>query len=99
MRLDRRDDNALLGVRPPRNLSPPDTQIYISFVFLLGAHSLDLFENWTVENLHYSIVTFTTLPPSTPTGVMICTVAGMETFAVTAVIVFSGYVLGTRVRV
>lgn len=44
------------------------------------------------QSLYYSVVTFTTSPPSGLTSV----VAGVETFAGTAAIVFLGYVLGTR---
>ncbi|ESS06675.1 MAG: hypothetical protein A07HB70_01396 [uncultured archaeon A07HB70] len=52
-----------------------------------------------VESLYYSIVTFTTSPPAAPTGLVTRFVAGLETFAGTAAIVFLGYVLGTRERV
>jgi len=52
-----------------------------------------------VDSLYYSIVTFTTSPPAEPTGIVMHLVAGTETFAGTAAIVFLGYVLGTRERV
>jgi hypothetical protein len=51
------------------------------------------------DSLYYSIVTFTTSPPVEPTGLVMRAVAGVETFAGTAAIVFLGYVLGTRERV
>lgn len=46
--------------------------------------------------LYYSIVTFTTSPP--PLG-LASIMAGIETFAGTALIVLLGYVLGTREQV
>ena len=51
------------------------------------------------DSLYYSIVTFTTSPPSPPPNVFTRIVAGFETFAGTAAIVFLGYVLGTRERI
>jgi hypothetical protein len=55
------------------------------------------------QSLYYSVVTFTTAPPTDPSGVGFGTIgtlaAGIETFAGTAAIVFLGYVLGTRERV
>jgi len=51
------------------------------------------------DSLYYSVVTFTTSPPSPPTTEFSRIVAGIETFAGTAAIVFLGYVLGTRERV
>ncbi|ERG93896.1 pentapeptide repeat-containing protein [Haloquadratum walsbyi] len=53
------------------------------------------------DSLMYSIVTFTTSRPAEPelTDVGVRIVAGIETFAGTAAIVFLGYVLGTRERV
>jgi uncharacterized protein YjbI with pentapeptide repeats len=51
------------------------------------------------ESLYYSVVTFTTSPPSTPPQGIARVVAGIETFAGTAAIVLLGYVLGTRERV
>lgn len=51
------------------------------------------------ESLYYSVVTFTTSPPSAPTPGLMRVVAGFETFVGTAVIIFLGYVLGTRERV
>jgi hypothetical protein len=51
------------------------------------------------RSLYYSVVTFTTSPPSPPPGGLTSVVAGIETFAGTAAIVFLGYVLGTRERV
>ncbi|ELZ35755.1 pentapeptide repeat-containing protein [Halorubrum distributum] len=51
------------------------------------------------RSLYYSVVTFTTSPPKTPPPGVTSVVAGIETFAGTAAIVFLGYVLGTRERV
>ena len=53
------------------------------------------------DSLVYSIVTFTTSRSPEPelTGFVTRTVAGIETFAGTAAIVFLGYVLGMRERV
>ena len=51
------------------------------------------------RSLYYSVVTFTTSPPETPPPGLTSVVAGIETFAGTAAIVFLGYVLGTRERV
>jgi hypothetical protein len=52
------------------------------------------------RSLYYSVVTFTTSPPEpAPTGLVMRAVAGFETFAGTAAIVFLGYVLATRERV
>jgi hypothetical protein len=51
------------------------------------------------RSLYYSIVTFTTSPPNTPPPGVATAVAGFETFAGTAAIVFLGYVLGTREQV
>lgn len=51
------------------------------------------------QSLYYSIVTFTTSPPNTPPPGFAKAVAGFETFAGTAAIVFLGYVLGTREQV
>ncbi|WP_049935449.1 pentapeptide repeat-containing protein [Haloplanus natans] len=51
------------------------------------------------RSLYYSIVTFTTSPPDTPPSGFATAVAGFETFAGTAAIVFLGYVLGTREQV
>lgn len=51
------------------------------------------------RSLYYSVVTLTTSPPSPPPGGLTSVVAGVETFAGTAAIVFLGYVLGTRERV
>ena len=51
------------------------------------------------RSLYYSVVTFTTSPPSPPPPGLTSVVAGVETFAGTAAIVFLGYVLGTRERV
>jgi len=51
------------------------------------------------DSLYYSIVTFTTSPPSPPSTSITRIVAGFETFAGTAAIVFLGYVLGTRERI
>jgi len=51
------------------------------------------------DSLYYSVVTFTTSPPSPPETELSRLVAGIETFAGTAAIVFLGYVLGTRERV
>lgn len=48
------------------------------------------------HSLYYSVVTFTTSPPETPPAGVSSIVAGIETFAGTASIVFLGYVLGTR---
>lgn len=52
------------------------------------------------ESLYYSIVTFTTSPPRSPSvvgfGPVGAFTAGIETFAGTAAIVFLGYVLGSR---
>lgn len=54
--------------------------------------------SWTYS-LYYSVVTFTTSPPKSPPSGLLSIVAGIETFAGTAAIVFLGYVLGTRERV
>jgi hypothetical protein len=51
------------------------------------------------ESLYYSVVTFTTSPPTEPNGLVMRAVAGFETFAGTAATLFLGYVLGTRERV
>lgn len=51
------------------------------------------------DSLYYSIVTFTTSPPSPPSSALTRIVAGIETFVGTAAIVFLGYVLGTRERI
>ncbi|OYR45262.1 pentapeptide repeat-containing protein [Halorubrum sp. Hd13] len=51
------------------------------------------------RSLYYSVVTFTTSPPDPPASGLTSVVAGIETFAGTAAIVFLGYVLGTRERV
>ena len=51
------------------------------------------------RSLYYSIVTFTTAPPETPPNYITSIVAGIETFAGTAAIIFLGYVLGARERV
>jgi uncharacterized protein YjbI with pentapeptide repeats len=51
------------------------------------------------QSLYYSIVTFTTSPPSPPPPGFAKAVAGFETFAGTVAIVFLGYILGTRERV
>jgi len=51
------------------------------------------------RSLYYSVVTFTTAPPEAPPSKFASIVAGIETFAGTAAIVFLGYVLGTRERV
>ena len=50
-------------------------------------------------SLYYSIVTFTTSPPSPPPSGAGQIVAGIETFAGTTAIVFLGYVLGAREQV
>jgi hypothetical protein len=76
----------------------------LAMMFLLYTSSTVVY--WTVggmapiESLYYSIVTFTTSPPGpAPTGLLMRAVAGFETFAGTAAIVFLGYVLGTREQV
>jgi hypothetical protein len=51
------------------------------------------------QSLYYSIVTFTTAPPDTPPNYVTSIVAGIETFAGTAAIIFLGYVLGSRERI
>ena len=51
------------------------------------------------QSLYYSLVTFTTSPPSPPKPGLMQWVAGAETFLGTTAIVFLGYVLGTRDRV
>jgi len=48
------------------------------------------------EFLYYSTVTFTTTPPSMPTGDFLRGVVMAEAFLGTLLIVFLGYVLGTR---
>lgn len=56
-------------------------------------------EMWWGRSLYYSVVTFTTSPPEPPTRTVTSVVAGFETVAGTAAIIFLGYVLGTRERV
>ena len=51
------------------------------------------------RSLYYSIVTFTTAPPETPPNYVTSIVAGIETFAGTAAIIFLGYVLSSRERI
>ena len=51
------------------------------------------------RSLYYSIVTFTTAPPEAPPSYITSIVAGIETFAGTAAIIFLGYVLGSRERI
>jgi hypothetical protein len=51
------------------------------------------------RSLYYSIVTFTTAPPKEPSNYVTSIVAGIETFAGTAAIIFLGYVLGSRERI
>lgn len=51
------------------------------------------------QSLYYSIVTFTTAPPETPPNYTTSIVAGIETFAGTAAIIFLGYVLSSRERI
>jgi uncharacterized protein YjbI with pentapeptide repeats len=51
------------------------------------------------RSLYYSAVTFTTAPPNPPPTYLTSVVAGIETFAGTAAIIFLGYVLGSRERV
>jgi len=51
------------------------------------------------DSLYFSVVTFTTSPPSAPPPGFVSLVAGIETFAGTAAIVFLGYVLGSREQI
>jgi hypothetical protein len=51
------------------------------------------------RSLYYSIVTFTTAPPEPPLNYATSVIAGIETFAGTAAIIFLGYVLGSRERI
>lgn len=73
-------------------------------ILYLGSALVYNWEGLSVgRSLYYSVVTFTTSPPKPPSEVGFGTigtlVAGLETFAGTAAIVFLGYVLGTRERV
>jgi len=77
---------------------------WISFaISLLYLSSAGVYFYWGEMSigysLYYSVVTFTTAPPETPQAGLVSVVAGIETFAGTAAIVFLGYVLGTRERV
>lgn len=51
------------------------------------------------ESLYYSVVTFTTSPPSNPDPGWMRLVAGIETILGTTMIVFLGYVLGSREQI
>lgn len=67
---------------------------------LLGSASLYHYEGMSLgQSLYYSIVTFTTSPPSKPTSSIMQAIASFETIAGTTAIVFLGYVLGARERV
>jgi len=67
---------------------------------LLGSASIYWWAGMNVQqSLYYSIVTFTTSPPSPPKPGVMKLVAGIETFLGTTAIVFLGYVLGTREQV
>ena len=78
--------------------------LVMSVLFLGSAAVYTLWGGMPVdESLYYSVVTFTTSPPETPSevgfGLVATLVAGFETFAGTTAIIFLGYVLGTRERV
>jgi hypothetical protein len=72
----------------------------ISILYLLSAVVYHFVGEMSVgRSLYYSVVTLTTAPPARPSGGFTGVVAGIETFAGTAAVVFLGYVLGTRERV
>lgn len=78
--------------------------VVMSALFLGSATVYTIWGGMPVEkSLYYSIVTFTTSPPQSPSeagfGLFPALVAGVETIAGTTAIIFLGYVLGTRERV
>lgn len=53
-------------------------------------------EESILQNITYSVITFTTSPPTIPSGRVTQMVAMVETFFGTLLVVLLGYILGTR---
>ncbi|WP_435093377.1 pentapeptide repeat-containing protein [Halorubrum sp. N11] len=75
----------------------------VGWMILLYSLSAVVYWHWGGmgwgSSMYYSVVTFTTSPPYTPPPGLPSVVAGVETFAGTAAIVFLGYILGSRERI
>ncbi|OYR48832.1 hypothetical protein DJ73_18840 [Halorubrum sp. Ea1] len=75
----------------------------VGWMILLYSLSAVVYWHWGGmgwgSSMYYSVVTFTTSPPYTPPTGLPSVVAGVETFAGTAAIVFLGYILGSRERI
>ena len=72
----------------------------LMLVLFLGSAAVYWATGMTIQNsLYYSVITFTTSPPTPPEPGIMRSVAAIETFFGTTSIVFLGYVLGTRDRV
>ena len=75
----------------------------VGWMLVLYLSSAFVYSHWGGmawdRSLYYSVVTFTTAPPDTPPLGLPSVVAGIETFAGTAAIVFLGYILGSREQV
>lgn len=75
----------------------------VVWMLLLWLLSAGVYWNWGKmlwdHSLYYSVITLTTAPPEAPPAGISTIVAGIETFAGTAAIVFLGYILGSRERI
>lgn len=74
--------------------------VAVMAVLLLGSAFVYHQEGMSLgQSLYYSVVTFTTSPPSEPSSDIMKVLASIETFTGTASIIFLGYVLGAREQV